>query len=59
MTDPKGIEVTVKDLETGVSNRVVIWDDYIVVTAGSCHVSHTQAFPKSGTHILTIKGRKA
>jgi hypothetical protein len=57
-TSPTGIRVTVEDLETGDGESVVIADDYVVTTAGSCYVAHTQAYA-NGTHILTIKGRKS
>lgn len=57
MTDGTGIRVTVTDLATGEQESQEIRDDYVVVCAGSCHVAHTQVFPSSGTHQLTIKGR--
>lgn len=56
MPDP-GIRVTVQDLETGDSESQVIRDDYIIVTAGTCHVAHVNDYPTKGTHVLTIKGR--
>lgn len=52
----KGIRVTVEDLETGTVKSREIWNDYLIICTGTCHVAHTQAFA-SGTHILTIKGR--
>ncbi len=55
MTTKKGIRVTVEDLETGEKESQEIDNDYIVVTAGDCDVTHTQDYPKSGTHILTIE----
>lgn len=51
----KGIEVTVKDLDEGSEQSVVIKDDYVLITAGRCYLEHTQAFPSTGTHILTVK----
>lgn len=54
----KGIKVTVEDLETGDTESVVIWDNYSLICAGSCHVTHEQLFPMSGTVQLTIKGVK-
>jgi hypothetical protein len=57
MTDDPGIRVTVTDLATGEEQIQEIRDDYVVVCAGSCYLAHTQIFPKSGTHQLTIKGR--
>jgi hypothetical protein len=52
-----GIRVTVEDLKTGDTDSVVIRDDYVCICAGSCYVAHTQAWGKSATHQLTIKGR--
>ena len=52
----KGIRVAVTDLETGEVESVELWNDYFVVTAGSCHISHIQTHA-NGTHVLTIKGR--
>lgn len=54
----KGIEITVRDLETGEVETKVIENDYALVTAGTCHLAHTQLYPKSGTHVLTLKGVK-
>lgn len=59
MSEPKdmrGIKVTVRDLQTGEEETRVVWNDYMLVTAGSCYVSHAQAHPGTGTHQLTIKG---
>lgn len=50
------IEVTVRDTETGDSETQTIDNDYVLVTAGTCHVAHTQA-SIGGTHVLAIKGR--
>jgi hypothetical protein len=55
MPEP-GIRVTVEDLLTGETESQEIHDDYTIVTAGSCHVAHINAFA-NGTHVLTIKGR--
>lgn len=41
------------------STVTVADNDYFIVTTGSCYVAHTNAFPKSGTHVLTIKGQHA
>ena len=54
----KQIRVTVKDLLTGEEQSAEISDDYILICAGSCELTHLQAYPKSGTHVLTVKGRK-
>ncbi len=55
--EPKGIRVTVEDLETGDGESVVISDDYNLITAGSCYVDGIQVYG-NGTHVITIKGRK-
>lgn len=52
-----GISVTIKDLGTGDTESAEITDDYIIVTAGTCHVAHIQSHA-NGTHVLTIKGRR-
>lgn len=52
----KGIEVTVRDLETGDVETKVIENDYLLVTAGTAHTTHIETYPKAGTHVLTIKG---
>jgi glycerol-3-phosphate dehydrogenase len=51
------IRVTVEDLATGETQTVEIKDDYVILAAGSCYVDHVQAYG-TGTHILTVKGRK-
>ncbi len=51
------IEVTVRDTETGESETQTVEKDSITVTAGTCHLGSFQDYPKSGTTILTIKGR--
>jgi hypothetical protein len=55
----EGIKVTVEDLQTGERETNIIQDDYICVTAGDCYVSHTQIYPRTGTHQLTIKRHNA
>lgn len=52
----KAIRVTAEDLETGERGQTDIWDDYVIVTAGSCHVSSVTA--QGSTIQLTIKGVK-
>lgn len=54
------VRVVVTDLVTNKSQTQEVADnDYWIITTGACHVSHTQAFPTKGTHILKIKGQKA
>lgn len=55
----RGIRVTVTDLETGDTESQEVWNDYVIVTAGSCHVANIQDYPTKGTHVLTIKGRRS
>lgn len=50
------IEVTVRDTESGESQTATIANDYILVTAGSC-TADVQAYPSTGTHVITVKGR--
>jgi hypothetical protein len=51
------LRVTVIDLESGESEtRDVAAGDYLLTTADPCYVAHIQTFPRSGTHILTVKG---
>ena len=51
------IRVTVEDPDTGDKETAEIDNDYIIVCAGTCEVTHT-AVHANGTHVLTIKGRK-
>ncbi len=51
------IKVTVSDPTTGeVLGEQVVTDDYVLVCAGSAQLTHTAAHPKTGVHVLTIKG---
>ena len=54
MAEP--VKVTVTDPETGeVLAETVVTDDYVLVCAGTCRLTYTQA-SANGTHVLTIKG---
>lgn len=58
-TSSKGIRITVTDLDTGESDTKVVWNDYILVCAGSCYRHAVQSIGVTGeTHILTVKGRR-
>lgn len=57
MAEHKGVKVTCEDLETGESDSVTIWDDVLVVTAGSAYIAGVQDYPAKGTQVYTIKGR--
>ena len=54
-SDRRGIRVTVEDLETGDTDSAVIWNNYVLITAGSCEQTYRQ-ISANGTHVLTIKG---
>lgn len=51
----KGIRITVEDLETGDTESTVIWDNYLLITAGSAHLHGVHAHA-TGTHVLTVRG---
>jgi hypothetical protein len=54
----KGFRVTIEDLEAGTKETMLVPNnDYYLLATGSCFVANTQVYPKSGTHVLTIKGR--
>lgn len=61
MTEPgKGIRVTVLDHASGeTETKEVPPGEYLILCTRPCWVSHVQAYPKSGTHVLTVKGRIA
>lgn len=52
----KGIRITIVDLATGEMETTVIWDDYLLICAGSCHRTSLTAYPATGTHMMTVKG---
>jgi hypothetical protein len=53
------IKVTVTDPESGeVLGEHTIENDYVLVCAGSCYLDGTQAYPGTGTHVLTVKGKR-
>jgi len=54
------LRITVEEIATGETQTVEVPDnEYFIITTGDCHVSHTQAYPTKGTHVLTIKGQQA
>ena len=58
MSEPnKGVRVTVEDLNTGQSESVIVKDNWVITTQGTCDVTSRQEYPKSGTTVLTIKKR--
>lgn len=54
-----GTRVVVTDLETGESEEAVITNDYLLITDGNAYLDGIQAYPKSGTVVLTVKRRKS
>ena len=54
----EGTRVTAQDVATGDNDSIVIVNDYVCITDGTCHIAHVQSFA-NGTHILTIKGRQS
>jgi hypothetical protein len=56
----EGIRVVVLDHATGNVETVELpRGEYLILTTAPCFVSSTQAYPKKGTHVLTVKGRTA
>lgn len=52
------LHITVKDVETGDEERVVVADgDYLLVCAEPCHLNSTQVYKGGATHVLTVNGR--
>jgi hypothetical protein len=53
---PVVLRITVEDVLTGERETAEVQEgDYLLLCAAPCYVAHTQAFPKSGTHQLTVK----
>ena len=56
MSAGNGTEVTAIALDDpSVTASKVIKDDYSLVCDGDCYVAGIQTYPKSGTHVITIK----
>ena len=53
----QGVKVTVTDLATGETDEAIIWDDYILVTAGNRY-QHSVVAHANGTHVITVKADK-
>lgn len=51
------IQVTVTDTDTDESETCTIEDNYVLITAGTCYVAHTNLHA-NGTHVITVKGRR-
>lgn len=51
--------VTVEDLETGEKDvSLLAAGDYMLTTFAPCYVANTNVYPKSGTHVITIKDHR-
>jgi len=54
-----GTEVTALDPMTLQRETIEIEDNYVLITDGRCHVTHTQVIQAkdgSQTHVITVKG---
>ena len=52
------VRVTCVDEQTGEEDTAMIADgDYMLITVEPCYEAHVSAY-RSGTHVVTIKGRK-
>lgn len=52
------VTVTCRDDQTGEESTEVVQDgDYLIVTVEPCHLAYTRAYPRTGTHIVTLRGR--
>lgn len=54
-----GTRVTCTDIASGESETQTIEDNYVLICDGDTYLDGIQAYPKSGTVVLTIKRRKA
>lgn len=53
------IRVAITDIETGDTDTTEVADgDYLLITVDPCYEAHLNAHA-NGTHVVTIKGRKA
>lgn len=52
------VEVTAQPADGSEPGSVTIVDDYVVTCAGTCYVHHV-ATHANGTHVITIRGRRA
>lgn len=56
MSDGSGTQVTAHNIDNPAETESkVIKDDYNLVCDGDCYVAHVQVYPKSGTHVITVK----
>jgi hypothetical protein len=55
------LTVTVHD-DSGEQEDSVVHvadDDYLLLCTGGCYEAGVQAYPRSGTHVITVKGQRA
>jgi hypothetical protein len=58
MSETPVLRITVEDLETGEREvREIPRGEYVILTTFPCFLAGTQAFPTTGTHVLTVEGR--
>lgn len=56
MSDGNGTRVTAQSVDNPAETESrVIKDDYNLICDGDCYISGIQAYPKSGTHVITVK----
>ncbi|HEV2780384.1 MAG TPA: hypothetical protein VGX25_13425 [Actinophytocola sp.] len=53
----RGLRITVEDLQTGETDSRAIVNDVCVIVHGTCHITHVQDHPRTGTQVITVKGR--
>jgi hypothetical protein len=57
MSNHPGFRITVEDLENGEKQAMVVYPgDYILIPFEPCYRAQVQAYPTTGTHVITIKG---
>lgn len=52
-----GTSVTATDVDTGESETKVIENDFVVICDGDRYIDGVQAYPGTGTQVVTIKRR--
>ncbi len=54
----QGLQLTIHDPVDGTTDTITIpMHDYFIIATGDCRVD-VQAYPTTGTHVLTVKGRR-
>lgn len=53
------LRVTVEDIETGDTDTAEVPEgDYLIICHDPCYEAGIQVYPRTGTHVITVKGRK-